>query len=334
MSDDGDLYLLLGVEITSSDAHIKKAYRKMSLRYHPDKCPGDEKAAAMFDKLTKARDVLLDTAKRTDYDKQYRAKLERRKKQQEMDSKRRKAQEELEAMENQAKKAKMEQTQAEQQYNAEMARLREQREMKRREDEEHLERERRRRQEAERVPETTDLDLALKFKWKKKKHALTTEALTALLTPLGAVDIAPVGDKGRTFVVFKTVVDAHAVMTSKDTNASLAVFDTIDWASGHEPAIITKMKQDQQRKKEAQQAFATSSDLRPGGASSSASSASKPLFKSSSSSQSSFFKNIKIPVMGQASSTSAMSHEDYETMTMMKLRQAQQERQQSKPPSA
>ena len=86
-------------------------------------------------------------------------------------------------------------------------------------------------------------------------------------------------------------------MTSKDTNASLTVFDTIDWASGHEPAIITKMKQDQQRKKEAQQAFAASNHQRPDGASAATSSAGKPLFKSSSSTQSSFFKNIKIPAM-------------------------------------
>ncbi|ORX49820.1 DnaJ-domain-containing protein [Hesseltinella vesiculosa] len=318
-ADDLDYYELLGVDITATQAQIKKAYRKKSLAVHPDKNPSAD-AAVLFDSLTKARDVLLDDTRRVDYDKQYRAKLERRKKQQEMDSKRRKAQEELEAMESQAKKAKTEQKQAEAQYAAEMARLRENRERKLREEEEHLERERRRRQEQDQLPETKEADLALKFKWKKKKH-LTTEDLDTLLTPLGAVDVAPLTDdrKNRTIAVFNTVVEAHAVMTSKDTNPALAVFESIDWATGQEPAIISKMKLDQQRKKEAQQALAASSDLR-----SSTSSAKKPLFKSSS--QSSFFKNIKIPPMGQATNTANLSHEDYEALTMMKLRQAQQDR--------
>lgn len=76
-------------------------------------------------------------------------------------------------------------------------------------------------------------------------------------------------------------------MTSKDTNPALSTFETIDWASGQEPAIITKMNKDEERKKELRAMF--SNDSR----SMSSSSPGKPLFKTSQSS--SIFKNIKIP---------------------------------------
>lgn len=60
------------------------------------------------------------------------------------------------------------------------------------------------------MPDVEDMDLALKFKWKKKKHSLTTDDLTRLLTPLGATDVAPLTEKrkGHTVVIFNTVVDA------------------------------------------------------------------------------------------------------------------------------
>jgi DnaJ family protein C protein 17 len=60
------------------------------------------------------------------------------------------------------------------------------------------------------MPDVQDMDLALKFKWKKKKHPLTTDDLTRLLTPLGATDVAPLTEKrkGHTVAIFKTVVDA------------------------------------------------------------------------------------------------------------------------------
>lgn len=80
--------------------------------------------AALFHKLTQALEVLVDQQARAAYDKLMKAKMERLKKQREMDSKRRAAQSELEERENRAKKAKMEQDQAEAQYYAELARLR------------------------------------------------------------------------------------------------------------------------------------------------------------------------------------------------------------------
>ncbi|KAI8093356.1 uncharacterized protein BX664DRAFT_364906 [Halteromyces radiatus] len=289
--DNTDYYELLGIQITATDGDIKKAYRKKALTVHPDKNPSPD-AAILFHKLNQAQEILMDVQKRAAYDNLYRARLERKKKQQEMDSKRRQAQEELEARENKAKKARMEQEQMVAQREAELARLRAERERKQQEDIEFAEREKKRREEEEKVPVVEDIDLALKFKWKKKKYPLSTQDLEQLLKPLGATDVAALTEKrkGHTMVVFNTVVDAHAVMTSKDTNPSLSIFETIDWASGHEPAIITKMKKDEERRKQLA-AARMENDART--MSSTTSSASKPLFKTGQ--QSSFFKNIKIP---------------------------------------
>jgi molecular chaperone DnaJ len=62
-----DYYDILGVSKNASDEEIKKAYRKMAIKYHPDKNPDDKKAEEMFKKVTEAYDVLSDSEKRKVY---------------------------------------------------------------------------------------------------------------------------------------------------------------------------------------------------------------------------------------------------------------------------
>ena len=55
-----DLYQTLGIEKTSSDADIKKAYRKLAMKYHPDRNPDDSAAEQKFKSIQKAYAVLSD----------------------------------------------------------------------------------------------------------------------------------------------------------------------------------------------------------------------------------------------------------------------------------
>src|SRR2546422_7836504 len=63
-----DYYEVLGVQKSSSEAEIKKAYRKIAFEHHPDRNPGDKEAERKFKEATEAYEVLRDPDKRARYD--------------------------------------------------------------------------------------------------------------------------------------------------------------------------------------------------------------------------------------------------------------------------
>lgn len=63
-----DYYEVLGVDKKATPEEIKKAYRKMAIKYHPDKNPGDKEAEEKFKEAAEAYDVLSDSEKRQRYD--------------------------------------------------------------------------------------------------------------------------------------------------------------------------------------------------------------------------------------------------------------------------
>jgi len=68
MSGKRDYYEVLGVSKGASEAEIKKAYRKLALKYHPDKNPGDSVAEEQFKEAAEAYEVLSNAEKKARYD--------------------------------------------------------------------------------------------------------------------------------------------------------------------------------------------------------------------------------------------------------------------------
>ncbi len=69
MSDKKDYYDLLGVARDADTSAIKKAYRKLAIKFHPDKNPDDAEAEAKFKEIGEAYEVLSDEEKRAAYDR-------------------------------------------------------------------------------------------------------------------------------------------------------------------------------------------------------------------------------------------------------------------------
>ena len=68
MADKRDYYEVLGVSKTATDDELKRAYRTLAKKYHPDMNPGDKEAEAKFKEINEAYGVLSDPNKRSQYD--------------------------------------------------------------------------------------------------------------------------------------------------------------------------------------------------------------------------------------------------------------------------
>lgn len=68
MAEKRDYYEVLGLDKNASEDDIKRAYRKLAIKYHPDRNPGDKEAEEKFKEAAEAYDVLHDPQKRQQYD--------------------------------------------------------------------------------------------------------------------------------------------------------------------------------------------------------------------------------------------------------------------------
>ena len=66
--ENRDFYKILGIPRSAKEREIKKAFKKMSMKYHPDKNKGDEEAMKKYQDITAAYDALSDPERRRKYD--------------------------------------------------------------------------------------------------------------------------------------------------------------------------------------------------------------------------------------------------------------------------
>ena len=69
MAEKRDYYEVLGLKKGAGEDEIKKAFRKMAMKYHPDKNPGDRTAEEKFKEVNEAYSVLSDPEKKSKYDR-------------------------------------------------------------------------------------------------------------------------------------------------------------------------------------------------------------------------------------------------------------------------
>ena len=270
-----DFYELLGVTFECAESELKRAYRKTSIKYHPDKNADDAVAADKFIRLGIARDILLDTKLKEQYD---RARVRRKEKvlQDELlDGRRRKMKEDLERREKAGnatvagwKRKRAEEMSETEKREAEIQRLAEDGKRRRKEQQERMERRRREEEEdvsfVEKSPEveaqppapgqTAAIDRTVKIRFERAGETISwdKQRMSDMFEKYGKVDsivmgkdkkIRLSGQKHRkiaatVFIVYTRVHHAHAaVMDAKSDYPSI---DSVSWAS-KEPEIKSPM---------------------------------------------------------------------------------------------
>ncbi|KAK0623105.1 hypothetical protein B0T14DRAFT_164180 [Immersiella caudata] len=106
-SKGDDLFTLLSIDATASESDIRRSFRRKALQLHPDKA-GDAYDPALYERIERARDALINPEARKAYDDGMRAVLQKRAQLDQMSARRRRLVEELEQREEAAKRAKTE----------------------------------------------------------------------------------------------------------------------------------------------------------------------------------------------------------------------------------
>ncbi|KAF2025170.1 DnaJ-domain-containing protein [Setomelanomma holmii] len=269
-----DFYELLGVTFDADAQAIKKAYRKASIKYHPDKNPDNKDAADRFIYLGWARDILLDANLKGDYD---RARTRRREKvlQDELlDGRRRKMKDDLERREqdgkefvNGLKRKRAEEMSEAEKRAREIHRLAEDGKRRRKEAQERMEKRRKEEEEeasfvdmsepqptAPQPGETPEIDRTVKIRFQREGDCSDwdKDRVQKMFSKYGKIDsvvmgkdkkIRPSGEKHRkviamVFIIYTRLDHAHAAVS--DGKNDYPMLDSVSWANG-EPEIKSPM---------------------------------------------------------------------------------------------
>ncbi|KAF2251804.1 DnaJ-domain-containing protein [Trematosphaeria pertusa] len=266
-----DFYELLGVAFDAEEAEVKRAYRKASVKCHPDKNPDDKEAADKFIWLGIARDILLDAKLKGEYDRQRQRKRERALQDELLDGRRRKMKEDLERREREGaaamrnlKRKRAEEMNEQEKREAEIQRLAEDGKRRRKEQQERLEKQRQEEEasfmepspEAEptaQVPapgQTPEIDRTVRVRFQREGDMFTwdKEKVTEMFEKYGKIDSAVMfkdkkirleGERHKKrvaimFIVYTRLDHAHAAVM--DGKADYPSLESVTWAN-KEPEI-------------------------------------------------------------------------------------------------
>ncbi|EEB07475.1 DNAJ domain-containing protein Cwf23 [Schizosaccharomyces japonicus yFS275] len=222
-----DVYEILGIQEDAEEKDIHRAWRKTSLKYHPDKNPNDPTAIEKFHKLQVAYNLLIDPATRREYDTERLARQAQKRREEAFDLKRKSMVDDLKAREQKAFQEIDEKERAQLARLEKLRRLREENEQLRHE---YLQKharattgsgEKRDRTEFEmnNVPPKTldDIDRTVKVRWKQKYNEfMSKEELLRILEPFGPVQALIVRELdinkkfSTAYVVFERLSSAYA----------------------------------------------------------------------------------------------------------------------------
>jgi DnaJ family protein C protein 17 len=266
-----DFYVLLSVTFDASESEIKRAYRRTSIKYHPDKNPDNAKAADTFLLLAHARDILLDAKLKAIYDGQRLRRKEKALQDDLLDGRRRKMKEDLERRESAGvsnKRKRREDLNEAEKLEMRIQELAEDGKRRRKEQQEKLDKQRQEEAsfmeaspEAEFKPQapgkTAEIDRTIKVRFQKEGETATweKEKLLQMFAKYGKVDnvvmgmpkkIRPSGEKHRRIMVMVLVIYTridHAHAAVMDAKTDYPLLESVTWA-GKEPEIRSPMNAD------------------------------------------------------------------------------------------
>jgi DnaJ family protein C protein 17 len=272
-----DFYELLGVTFDAEETAIKKAYRKASIKYHPDKNPDNKDAADRFIYLGWARDILLDAKLKGEYDRARSRRREKVLQDELLDGRRRKMKQDLEQRERegndfaQSLKRKRAEDMSEAEKRAhEIQRLAEDGKRRRKEAQERLEKKRKEEEEASFIdlegPEpqatkpgdTAEIDRTIKIRFQREGDTLDwdKEKIQNMFAKYGKIDsvvvgkdkkIRPSGGKHRkvtaiVFVIYTRLDHAHAAVSVSWANGEPEIKSPVNAPSAPSTPISTPNK--------------------------------------------------------------------------------------------
>ncbi|KAF9066602.1 DnaJ-domain-containing protein [Rhodocollybia butyracea] len=343
MSDEEiNPYELLEVKTESTDQEIRTAYRQRSLKVHPDRNRNNPDAARKFHELNQAYELLLDPLRRLALDAKLRVKQARNERYKTFDLKRKTMVDELEERERAFKKSKVDKQKEEASRWQETEKIKDE---GRRLREEKMKEAEKREQEASQMakeeqemdaPPTLHTTVRVKYTLSEHPSLTTADALASLFSSFGATDVDSIvvslkppkkaphkpPKHGTALIPFKRIGDAFAAVCASDRTERGLGGIQVGWIGGVEPEILEWLRKKghlgpQASGLSSEPSVQRSEEKAPPPQTQNSASGTTAFSSFPSSLPDLFSKPVETPKVGGL---------DYESLTLMRMRQAEKDR--------